>query len=171
MWLIRQLRELASRLDDEALQAQLGPFVLVQRPYRVQGMSVPQTTQPLDRPRGPAYDEFDELRVATLPPLRPGDSLVVGRAPDCDLVLDEATVSGRHARLEWDGAAAWLSDLGSCNGIRVNGARLPGRQRLVDRDTLDFGRVKLEYLLVQTLCARLRQGARRVTLPPALPRS
>jgi len=161
--LVRALRDLSSRLDDRSLERQLGPFVLVQRPFQEQGVSVPQATQPLDRlARGGAVDEFDDLWVATLPPVKTGDTFVVGRSPDCDVVLDEATVSGRHACLEWDGQAAWLSDLGSSNGTRVNGARLPGRQRLADRDALDFGRVKVDFMLVATLREKLRQGTRRM---------
>jgi hypothetical protein len=168
MLLVRHLRELSSRLDDASLEQQLGPFVLVQRPFRAQAISGPKVTQPLDRlVRGGAVDEFDELWVITLPPLAPGDALVLGRSPDCEVLLDEATVSGRHAFLEWDGQAAWLSDLGSSNGTRVNGARLPGRQRLVDRDALDFGRVKVDFMLVGSLRERLRRGAsNRDTLPP-----
>ncbi len=167
MLLVRDLRDLSSRLDDATLEAQLGPFVLVQRPYAAQRLTVPKGTQPLDRlVRGGAVDEFDDLWLATLPPVRPGDSVVVGRSPDCDLVLDEPTVSGRHAAIEWDGQAAWLSDLGSSNGTRINGARLPGRQRLADRDGLDFGRVQVSFMLVSTMREKLRAGLRRVSGGP-----
>jgi hypothetical protein len=163
MLLVRTLRLLTSRLDDASLERQLGPFVLVERPFEVQGKGIPQATQPLDRlVRGAAVDEFDELEVVTLPPVSQGDRFVVGRSPDCEVVLDEATVSGRHALLEWDGAAAWLTDLGSSNGTWVNGARLPGRMRLADRDALDFGRAKVHFLLVGTLRERLRRGNRQL---------
>jgi pSer/pThr/pTyr-binding forkhead associated (FHA) protein len=77
------------------------------------------------------------------------------------VVLDEATVSARHARLDWDGTAAWLTDLGSSNGTRVNSARVTGRQLLADRDALDFGRVKVDFMLMASLRAKLRQGSAR----------
>jgi ABC-type multidrug transport system ATPase subunit len=51
-------------------------------------------------------------------------SLVIGRAPDCDIVLAEPLVSRRHARLTRDGTRWRLADLGSWNGTFVNGQRV-----------------------------------------------
>jgi pSer/pThr/pTyr-binding forkhead associated (FHA) protein len=51
-------------------------------------------------------------------------TLIVGRAPDCGLVLAGSGVSRRHARLEREGETFRVSDLGSANGIRVNGRRV-----------------------------------------------
>ncbi len=49
-----------------------------------------------------------------------GGAIVIGRAPDCDLRIDEASVSRRHARLHL-GPPMRLEDLGSSNGTRVGG--------------------------------------------------
>lgn len=38
-----------------------------------------------------------------------------------NLFLDEPTISGRHARMSWDGHDWWIEDLDSSNGTRVNG--------------------------------------------------
>jgi adenylate cyclase len=56
-------------------------------------------------------------------PLRK-ERIVIGRNNDCDVVLRFATVSGRHCQLEWeDERSCWrVRDLGSRNGIRVDGA-------------------------------------------------
>jgi hypothetical protein len=54
--------------------------------------------------------------------LKPDNTL--GANADNDLVLADALVSGRHARLRWDGAGWWLEDLGSTNGTQVDGRRL-----------------------------------------------
>ena len=51
-------------------------------------------------------------------------TLIVGRAPDCGLVLAGSGVSRRHARLEREGETFRVSDLGSANGVRVNGKRV-----------------------------------------------
>jgi hypothetical protein len=45
----------------------------------------------------------------------------LGAADANTLVLADPYVSGRHARLAWDGAEWWLEDLGSANGTLVNG--------------------------------------------------
>jgi two-component system, cell cycle response regulator len=55
---------------------------------------------------------------------RPVDgSLVIGRDPDVDLVLSDALISSRHARLEDRGDSWTLVDLGSTNGTTVNGEK------------------------------------------------
>ena len=55
---------------------------------------------------------------------RPVDgTLVIGRDPDVDLVLNDALISSRHARLEDRGDSWTLVDLGSTNGTTVNGEK------------------------------------------------
>lgn len=51
-------------------------------------------------------------------------SLVVGTAAGCDLVLDEARVAPRHALIELDGDRLWLRNLDSADGTLVNGVRV-----------------------------------------------
>jgi predicted component of type VI protein secretion system len=58
-------------------------------------------------------------------PLKPNTSL--GAEADNDLVLNDPLVSGRHARLRWDGVGWWLEDLGTTNGTLVNGQRITAR--------------------------------------------
>ena len=53
-----------------------------------------------------------------------GDSSLIGRHADCNIRVEDATVSGHHARLEKSGQGddGWrLVDLGSTNGVFVNG--------------------------------------------------
>jgi hypothetical protein len=56
-------------------------------------------------------------------PLKPVTRL--GAEFDNDLVLSDPFVSGHHARLNWDGAAWWIEDLGSSNGTTVDGQSCP----------------------------------------------
>jgi len=65
-------------------------------------------------------------------------SLVVGRRADCDIVLNDSSVSRRHARLEWRGGQYILTDLGSTNGTRVNGIRVVTKV-LQPGDTVTLG--------------------------------
>ncbi len=67
---------------------------------------------------------------------------VVGRSPDCDVVLNHAHVSGVHAVVERDGSGRWfVEDHGSTNGTFVNS--LEGRIRrseVADDDIVFFSR-------------------------------
>lgn len=54
-------------------------------------------------------------------------SIVVGRRADCDIVVQDMSVSRRHARLELHRSRYTVSDLGSTNGTLVNGVRISKR--------------------------------------------
>jgi transcriptional regulator with GAF, ATPase, and Fis domain len=60
--------------------------------------------------------------------LEPGCTYVLGRAPDCDVVVDDPSVSRRHARIAV-ADRAMIEDLGSRNGTRVGGQRLATGER------------------------------------------
>jgi serine/threonine-protein kinase len=64
---------------------------------------------------------------------------VIGRAPECDLVLNTRDVSRRHCRVICKAGELVVEDLGSSQGTRVNGARV-GRARLSDGDRLEVGK-------------------------------
>jgi hypothetical protein len=52
------------------------------------------------------------------------DAVMLGRHPSCEVVLDDLTVSRRHAQLHFRDGRWILQDLGSKNGTSVNGARV-----------------------------------------------
>ena len=64
--------------------------------------------------------------------------LVLGREAPSH-ALDDPRISRRHCRLEFDGALWTVEDLGSRNGTHVDGARVDGRTRLDDGQTLRVG--------------------------------
>ena len=69
----------------------------------------------------------------------------VGRDPQrADVVLDEPTVSGEHARVRYEGGQFYLYDLASSNGTFVNNRRVP-RQMLMDNDLVRFGNAELVF--------------------------
>ncbi len=74
-----------------------------------------------------------------------GRAWTVGRAPDNDIVLQDAGVSGHHAVLCWEGGALCARDLGSTNGTLHNGARL-ARCALGIGDVVRIGPFELRLL-------------------------
>ncbi|MHA7835819.1 MAG: FHA domain-containing protein [Algiphilus sp.] len=67
--------------------------------------------------------------------------MLIGRAPHCDLPLDEASVSREHARLTREDDGAWyVANLLSSNGTFVNGKRV-SRSALQPGDHLRIGRI------------------------------
>jgi pSer/pThr/pTyr-binding forkhead associated (FHA) protein len=70
------------------------------------------------------------------------DQIVVGRAPESDIHLDDDLVSRRHAVLERRSGQILLTDLGSSNGTYVNGARLQATVALNDGDHVRFADVE-----------------------------
>lgn len=62
------------------------------------------------------------------------DRVVLGRHPDCDVVLDSASVSRQHAQLIREDGRFFIEDLHSRNGTFVNGRIIQGRQALGDGD-------------------------------------
>jgi ABC-type multidrug transport system ATPase subunit/pSer/pThr/pTyr-binding forkhead associated (FHA) protein len=65
--------------------------------------------------------------------------LSVGRAPDNDIHLDGLQISNHHARLFNAGGTITVEDVGSTNGVYVNGARITGRRPLQPRDIVQIG--------------------------------
>jgi len=63
---------------------------------------------------------------------------VLGRAQDCDIRLADPNVSRRHAELRQEETSYWIVDLGSTNGMEVNGRRLR-QAKLEDGDRVTLG--------------------------------
>ena len=72
--------------------------------------------------------------------------VVLGRHPRSDVLLDDISVSRRHAELRRASAGHVLRDLGSLNGTYLNGARVD-ESALRHGDELQIGRFKLAFLL------------------------
>jgi hypothetical protein len=69
----------------------------------------------------------------------------VGRSPDCEIFLDDVTVSRRHATLARAGEAVTLKDEGSLNGTFVNRRRVESAP-LSDGDEIQIGKYRLTFL-------------------------
>jgi pSer/pThr/pTyr-binding forkhead associated (FHA) protein len=70
----------------------------------------------------------------------------IGRGPTSDIRIDDESVSRTHATLRVDGLRVVIEELGSRNGIRVNGKARRGATPLSPGDKIELGRV--EFVLV-----------------------
>ncbi len=64
---------------------------------------------------------------------------IIGRTPDCDLVVADVSVSSKHCRLSRRGQQWILEDLGSSNGTFVNGVRISGPTTISRDDWVVLG--------------------------------
>jgi pSer/pThr/pTyr-binding forkhead associated (FHA) protein len=71
---------------------------------------------------------------------------VLGRAPECTLVLPHASVSRQHARITPTHSGYILEDVESQNGVLLNGWKLSGPHVLRSRDTVQVGHFMLVFL-------------------------
>jgi hypothetical protein len=72
---------------------------------------------------------------------------VLGRSRDCDIVLEDPNVSRRHAEIRPSGGSWIVRDLGSTNGVKVNGRRITGAQSLKRGDAVELGTARLVFEL------------------------
>jgi pSer/pThr/pTyr-binding forkhead associated (FHA) protein len=71
--------------------------------------------------------------------ISPSAPIVIGRHTDSDFVINERTVSRRHAAIHREGYVWIVEDLGSLNGTRVNGKPIGERATVAPGDVLGFG--------------------------------
>jgi pSer/pThr/pTyr-binding forkhead associated (FHA) protein len=81
--------------------------------------------------------EDDEGRKTVVPLIR--DEMTIGRQDGNTIRLTERNVSRRHARLVKDDGHVLVEDLGSYNGVRVNGEKISGPTRIKEGDLVEIG--------------------------------
>ena len=74
-----------------------------------------------------------------------GDRALIGRSPECDVFLDDVTVSRRHAELVREVNVFTIRDLGSLNGTFVNRRRIESAV-LEDDDEVQVGKYRMTFL-------------------------
>ena len=115
--------------------AAVGPSQAAARKGRSRGKGTPTTLVVTEGPL-----------AGTSLPLRSG-GILVGRNPECALVLDDDYASGRHCRIYPDpsGRDGWaVEDLGSTNGTFIGRDRLTGSRPVEVGTTLRIGKTVLE---------------------------
>lgn len=84
--------------------------------------------------------EFDLPRGAT----------ILGRSSDCHVTIEDPLVSRHHARIVLEGDRAVVYDLGSRNGVKVNGVAIKEPTELADNDRLRIGTQELVFCRVES---------------------
>ena len=75
-----------------------------------------------------------------------GSRVLIGRSRDCDITLEDPNSSRRHAELRNEDGSWIVTDLGSTNGVKVNGRRVQ-EAVLQPGDELAFGLARLRFEL------------------------
>jgi DNA-binding response OmpR family regulator len=91
------------------------------------------------------------------------DSAVIGRDPECDVVLDSIFVSRFHARLQALDDGYEIQDLDSRNGVEIEGRLIDQSERLSPGDAFSVGPFELQVVR-QPALDQVTQDFRR---PPA----
>lgn len=81
--------------------------------------------------------EDDEGRKTVVPLIR--DEITIGRQDGNTIRLTERNVSRRHARLLKENGNVLIEDLGSYNGVRVNGEKITGPTKIKEGDLVEIG--------------------------------
>lgn len=90
----------------------------------------------------------------------PVGDFVVGRSSSCHLALDDALVSRRHAVFHITPLGVEVEDLGSRNGVQVNGATIEGRSPVKHLDRVVIGAQELLLVRVQETEENRERGNR-----------
>jgi len=87
-----------------------------------------------------------------------GAEVVIGRSPECQITIEDPLVSRQHARIAVRSDRAFVMDLGSRNGVRVNGELIRGDTPLRHNDRVRLGTQDLVFLVVEESTGRLARA-------------
>ncbi len=85
-----------------------------------------------------------------------GPEVIIGRSPECHITIEDPLVSRRHARISIGESEPELRDLGSRNGVRLNGKKIDGPHSLSNGDRIRIGTQELVFYVAE----RSRRSAR-----------
>jgi hypothetical protein len=124
---------------DHAVQADHGNTMIYSTAGRIRGQ-----VEESQGPRPTRALLVAEGRRHVIPP----GGATIGRSRDCDVVLSDANVSRRHAEVLPAAAGTWtVADLGSTNGVLVNGRRIAGAELLTAGDRIALGTAEIAFEL------------------------
>jgi hypothetical protein len=136
---VRPADEGASPDGEQAVQADHGNTMIYSTAGRLRA--------PLDETQGPRATRALLLAEGRRHVIPPGGA-TIGRSRDCDVVMADANVSRRHAQVLPLAAGTWtIADLGSTNGVLVNGRRIAGSEQLTSGDRIVLGTAEITFEL------------------------
>jgi Protein of unknown function (DUF3662)/Inner membrane component of T3SS, cytoplasmic domain len=104
------------------------------------------------RVRGPVQEARGQTSRALLLvegrrlPLSP-EGVTIGRSRACEITIEDAGISRRHAEIRRTGDGWTVADLGSTNGVRLNGRDVRGAQPLDPGDRVELGSTEIVFEL------------------------
>ena len=102
----------------------------------------------LDKPRGPEPTGRAMLLAEGKRMVVGPSGAVLGRSRDCDVTLADPNVSRHHAEIRPDGRGGWVvEDLGSTNGVKVNGRRVTGATPLEPGARIALGTADVRFVV------------------------
>ncbi|HEX4746953.1 MAG TPA: DUF3662 and FHA domain-containing protein [Gaiellaceae bacterium] len=121
----------------------LPPALPVAEPAQTMIYKAPEPAVP-DAPAPEAQREVVTLTIAGRKHEVTKPTVVLGRSREADIRVSDVNVSRRHAELRQEGAGYWIVDLGSTNGIEVNGKRVD-KSRVRDGDRITLGSTEVVF--------------------------
>lgn len=73
------------------------------------------------------------------------ETILIGREDDVDIVIDNPSVSRRHAQVRKEGTGWVVEDLGSSNGTFLHGNKIAGPQPVKEGDEIGFGKFSVVF--------------------------
>ena len=125
------------RPDEPEEQAEAGATMIYKHPVAEAAEADSPEPSELEREVGVLSWAGQRLRVDKR-------RVVLGRSRECDIQIDDANISRRHAELRQEGTSFWIVDLGSTNGTEVEGRRVQ-RARLADGSKFTVGETTVTF--------------------------
>jgi pSer/pThr/pTyr-binding forkhead associated (FHA) protein len=96
--------------------------------------------------------------------------IIVGRSKDCDLQIDDEALSRKHCRIEECDGNFFVTDLGSTNGVFLNGDRIQSETKLLYDTFLQLHIGPFECFLESTEILTVKVGKEPTLSTPITPR-
>ena len=99
----------------------------------------------------------------------PDKPLVIGKAPECDIVIPDGAISRRHAEIEARAGKVFIKDLKSLNGTRINDQKIGEQEvELKEGDSVSLGRTSISLRFAPPVDIESRPTAEE-EIPPVRP--